>query len=131
MQVFEPRAMATPVYDALTALRNQANQDDTRLKEQKNQAVELYTYLATWGLMRLKAEEKALKQQGKKEVVEKFFACLQTLSKVPGLTGNTSLEVLKTLSPEEYLGLTGLGLSLAQEFSFWASAVYHDINGGN
>jgi hypothetical protein len=27
------------------------------------------------------------------------------------------------------LGLTGLGLVLAQEFSFWATAVYHDIKG--
>jgi hypothetical protein len=26
-------------------------------------------------------------------------------------------------------GLTGLGLNLAQEFSFWANAIYHDIKG--
>jgi hypothetical protein len=30
---------------------------------------------------------------------------------------------------EEYLGLTGLGLALAQEFSFWTTAIYHDVKG--
>jgi hypothetical protein len=30
---------------------------------------------------------------------------------------------------EGYLGLTGIGLAIAQEFSFWANAVYHDISG--
>lgn len=130
MQIFEPRMMSTPVHNALSELRLKHNGNEARLKEQKNQAVELYTYLATWGLMRLKAEEKALKQEGKKQVVEKFFLCLQEISKVDKLAEDSGLDVIKNLSSEEYLGLTGLGLSLAQEFSFWAEAVYYDIKGG-
>jgi hypothetical protein len=126
---FDPRTIATPVYEALNSLRSQPNQDDTRLKEQKNQAVELYTYLSTWGMMRLKAEEKALNQEGKKQVVRKYFECLQQLSDVENIVGNDGLNVLKNLSTDEYLGLTGLGLAVAQEFSFWASAVYWDIKG--
>ncbi|KJH70763.1 hypothetical protein [Aliterella atlantica] len=125
--IFDPRTIATPVYNALSELRSQPNQDDTRLKEQKNQAIELYTYLSTWGMMRLKAEEKALSQEGKKQVVKKFFECLQELSLVNNLAGNNGLNHLKNLSTDDYLGLTGLGLSLAQEFSFWATAVYHDV----
>lgn len=126
---FDPRAIATPVYEALDGLRNQPNQDEPRLKEQKNQAVELYTYLSTWGMMRLKAEEKALSQEGKKQVVKKYFECLQQLSGIGNLAANDGLNVLKNLSTDDYLGLTGLGLALAQEFSFWASAVYWDIKG--
>lgn len=126
---FDPRTIGKPVYEALDGLRNQPNQDETRLKEQKNQAIELYTYLSTWGMMRLKAEEKALSQEGKKQVVKKYFECLQQLSGISNLDGNDSLNVLKNLSTDEYLGLTGLGLALAQEFSFWASAVYWDIKG--
>jgi hypothetical protein len=126
---FDPRTIGKPVYVALSQLRSQPNQDDTRLKEQKNQAVELYTYLSTWGMMRLKAEENALSQEGKKQVVRKYFACLQALSEVPNLSGAVGLETLKNLETDEYLGLTGLGLVLAQEFSFWATAVYHDIKG--
>jgi hypothetical protein len=126
---FDPRTIATPVYEALSSLRSQPNQDDTHLKEQKNQAVELYTYLSTWGMMRLKAEEKALNQEGKKQVVKKYFECLQQLSDVKNLAGDDGLNVLKNLSTDEYLGLTGLGLALAQEFSFWASAVYLGIEG--
>ncbi|MEG4803589.1 hypothetical protein QUB63_30890 [Microcoleus sp. ARI1-B5] len=126
---FDPRTIATPVYEALSQLRSQPNQDDTRLKEQKNQAVELYTYLSTWGMMRLKAEEQALSQEGKKQVVKKYFECLQELSGIPNLAGNSGLNVIKKLSTDEYLGVTGLGLALAQEFSFWATAVYHDISG--
>jgi hypothetical protein len=129
MMTFDPRTIATPVYEALSSLRSQPNQDDTRLKEQKNQAVELYTYLSTWGMMRLKAEEKALNQEGKKQVVKKYFECLQQLSDVKNLAGDDGLNVLKNLSTDEYLGLTGLGLALAQEFSFWASAVYLGIEG--
>ena len=65
MTIFEPRAFAKPVYQALTELSSNANNNTERLQEQKNQAIELYTYLATWGLMRLKAEEKALSQDDK------------------------------------------------------------------
>ena len=135
VEIFDPRTIATPVYEALTQLRAQPNQNDSRLKEQKNQAVELYTYLSTWGMMRLKAEEKALWQpgkstgKGKHEVVEKFFECLEKLSDTPDLAGDNGLKTIKELDTESYLGLTGLGLALAQEFSFWATAIYHDIKG--
>lgn len=126
---FDPRTMGKPVYEALSQLRAQPNQDDTRLKEQKNQAVELYTYLSTWGMLRLKAEENALSQEGKKQVVQSFFDCLQTISEVPNLVGNEGLKTLKDLDTDEYLGLMGLGLALSQEFGFWAAAVYYDIKG--
>lgn len=127
---FDPRTIGKPVYTALNELRSQSS-DNTRLKEQKNQAVELYTYLSTWGMMRLKAEEEAISKdkQGKKQVVKKFFECLQQLSQVENLSGNAGLNTLQGLDVDEYLGLTGLGLVLAQEFSFWATAIYHDITG--
>jgi hypothetical protein len=126
---FDPRSLGTPVYEALDTLKSQTRQDTTILKEQKSQAVELYTYLSTWGMLRLKAEEMALSQEGKKQVVRKYFECLQSLSGVANLANPTGLNTLKNLSTEEYLGLTGLGLAIAQEFSFWASAVYHDVSG--
>lgn len=125
---FDPRTISTPVYDTLSNLRSQNNQDNTRLKEQKNQAIEIYTYLSTWGMMRLKAEEKALSQEGKKQVVKEYFKCLANLSGID-LDQDNGLSVLKELNIDEYLGLTGLGLQLAEEFSFWANAIYHDIKG--
>ena len=124
---FDPRTITTPVYQALSELRVHT-QDNTRLKEQKNQAVELYTYLSTWGMMRLKAEEKALSQPGKQQVVKKYFECLKTLTQID-LASDCGLDTLKNLNTDEYLGLTGLGLEIAQEFSFWATAVYHDVKG--
>ncbi|TVP59919.1 MAG: hypothetical protein EA343_18650 [Nodularia sp. (in: Bacteria)] len=128
---FDPRTIATPIYDALNNLRSLPNQDDTRLKQQKSQAVELYTYLSTWGMMRLKAEEMALDKnmEGKKQVVKKFFECLEELSGIKNLANHQGLTTLKNLGTDEYLGLTGLGLALAQEFSFWATAVYTGIEG--
>lgn len=126
---FDPRTISTPVYEALSGLRSQHNGDNARLKEQKNQAVEIYTYLSTWGLMRLKAEEQALSQDGKKDVVRKYFDCLQTLSGTSSLAGSNGLSAIKNLDCDRYLGLTGLALELAQEFSFWANAVYHDVKG--
>jgi hypothetical protein len=138
--MFDPRTIVEPVYEALDSLRKEQEKSEKnldrlkeRLKEQKNQAIELYTYLSTWGLMRLKAEEKAISpdKPGKKEVVLKYFECLGKLSGVEKLSEDEGLKVLKqkNLSTEEYLGLTGLGLTLAQEFSFWAAAVYWDIKG--
>ncbi|MEB3360323.1 MAG: hypothetical protein VKK04_26605 [Synechococcales bacterium] len=130
---FDPRAISTPVYEALIALRAQPKQNGSQpkehLKEQKNQAVELYTYLSTWGLMRLKAEETALSQEGKQQVVKKYFECLEKIAEKQNLSGSQGLTTLKNLETDEYLGLTGLGLAIAQEFSFWATAVYHDIKG--
>lgn len=160
--VFDPRAIGDEVYTTLTELRQpydrgwkEAKSDKEkklyrdRLKEQKNQAVELYTYLSTWGLMRLKAEEMALdkskpgdrpltlkqkaekSQEGKREMIIGFFKCLATLSELQQLDTPQGLQVLKqtNLSTDAYLGLTGLGLAIAREFSFWATAVYHDISG--
>jgi hypothetical protein len=128
---FDPRTIATPTYDALNNLHSLPNQDETRLKQQKSQAVELYTYLSTWGMMRLKAEEMALPDgmMGKRQVVQKFFECLQTISGKQNLSGQQGLTTLKNLNTDEYLGITGLGLALAQEFSFWATAIYWDIKG--
>jgi len=128
--------MGTPVYEALNELRNEqeSNQRDLakrkeRLKEQKNQAVELYTYLSTWGLLRLKAEEKALSQDGKKDVVKAFFTCLDQITGRKDIAGASGLQALTGLDTDDYLGLTGLSLALAQEFSFWANTVYFDIKG--
>ena len=129
--VFDPRTIATPVYEALAELRQQNNSNQSRLKEQKSQAVELYTYLSTWVMMRLKAEEQALTQDGKKDVVIKYFDCLQRLSGIQNLSNNPGLQTLIAMDTDEYLGITGLGLAIAQEFSFWATAVYHDIKGEN
>lgn len=136
MEVLDPRAIATPVYKALIELRGDRSKDDPIVKQQKGQAVELYTYLSTWGLLRLKAEEKALeKQEGKKAVVKKFFECLQELWGNPdkSIVGENGLETLTdpAFSVEDYLGLTGLGLKIAQEFSFWATAVYVGVEGEN
>lgn len=175
----DPRSMSVPVYKALSELRKpydrewqrleaaKATQSGTEkdklereqkiyyshLKEQKNQAVELYTYLATWGLMRFKAEEIALdktklgesrpttlekkaetSQYGKRETISAYFCCLEELAQSQNMTGISSpngLEAIKSLDPEEYLGLSGLALRLAQEFGFWANAIYHDISGEN
>lgn len=129
IMTFDPRTIATPVYEALQDLRISFNDNNARLKEQKSQAVELYTYLATWGMMRLKAEEQALSQDGKKDVVKKYFQCLSELSDTQNLATSQGLESIKNMETDDYLGLTGLGLELAQEFSFWANAIYHDITG--
>lgn len=133
MVTFDPRTISSPVYDALKNLRTNTT-DNTKLKEQKNQAIELYTYLATWGLMRLKAEEKALDKEGQKlkgklEVVKKYFECLELISSQQYLAGDNGLNTIKNLSADDYLGLTGLGLQLANEFAFWANAIYHDVTG--
>lgn len=129
METFDPRTLAKPVYESLRQLRAQTR-DQEKLKEQKNQTVELYTYLSTWGLLRLKAEEDALNQEGKKQVVKEFFDCLEEISVQKGIANSNGLDRLMQLGVEEYLGLTGLGLALAQEFGFWAMAIYHDIKGG-
>ena len=130
MMTFDPRTLAKPVYKSLTELKGTTRDRDT-LKEQKNQAVELYTYISTWGLLRLKAEEDALSQEGKKQVVRTFFQCLQEISGQQHLANRQGLDTLQRLAVEEYLGLTGLGLAIAQEFSFWATAIYHDETGGD
>lgn len=159
VEIFDPRGLADPVYQTLSKLRDEYDQKlnegviskdqrDSHLKEQKNQAVELYTYLSTWGLMRLKAEEIALNkdnvtkkygdfdnlkkrikasQYGKVEIVKEFFNCLQEL--VPNSQNKLELKQLSKMDVDEYLGMMGLGLAIAQEFSFWATAIYYDIKG--
>jgi hypothetical protein len=132
MMTFDPRTIGKPVYEALSSLRDRHEGNNTRLKEQKSQAAELYTYLSTWGMMRLKAEEQALSQDGKKDVVKKYFSCLDSLLAEAGvaiLSGDDGLKKLIKMEAEEYLGITSLGLALAQEFSFWTTAIYHDVTG--
>lgn len=132
---FDPRTIATEVYNHLSALRGNLDKENKVVKQQKSQATELYTYLSTWGLLRLKAEEEALKEQeGKQQVVQAFFQCLGHLSSEQSekFKGQEGLKVLanpKETSADEYLGLTGLGLVIAQEFSFWATAIYADVKG--
>jgi hypothetical protein len=134
---FDPRTIGKPVYRNLTQIRHDQETNQTagdsekteRIKQQKNQAVELYTYLSTWGLLRLKAEQRALSQDGKKDVVEIFFAVLGEISGRNDLNEDSGLDVLIGLDVDEYLGLTGLGLLLAKEFSFWANTVYFDVKG--
>jgi hypothetical protein len=58
-----------------------------------------------------------------------YKSILQAISEKQNLSGQQGLETLKKLDTDEYLGLTGLGLALAQEFSFWATAIYSDIKG--
>jgi hypothetical protein len=159
--IFDPRTLTQPAYITLRDLRKNYTQAleakninqqeyEKHLKEQKNQAVELYTYIATWGLMRLKGEEIALdkwnpqrsptirerattNQEGKREVIECFFKCLEEIAHVPNLIGEAGIETLTTQQTNinKYLGLTSLALKMAQEFSFWADSVYHDIKSGD
>ena len=156
--VFDPRTISKPAYEHLYRLRDlyetalstgQINEAQLRkhLQEQKSEAVQLYSYISTWGLMRLKGEEISLdqwdnenpptlhqratkSQEGRREIIEAFFNCLQEISTTNHLSGNPGLETLIDRNHNDYLGLTGLALTLAQEFSFWADAVYHDIRTG-
>ncbi|REJ41927.1 MAG: hypothetical protein DWQ54_13505 [Microcystis flos-aquae TF09] len=129
---FDPRTISNPVFTALQELSS-ATADNSRRKEQKNQAIELYTYLSTWGMMRLKAEETAISKdkEGKREVVKIYFECLEEISNNRNIANPQGLDTLKKLSTDDYLGLTGLGLEIAQEFSFWANAIYSDVESGD
>ncbi|ALB39666.1 hypothetical protein AA650_03585 [Anabaena sp. WA102] len=135
MLTYDPRTISTHVYQSLSNLQqdtiNQAAQ-----KEQKSQAVELYTYIATWGLLRLKAEEFALSQNSKKDVVKCFFQILGKIAfpekpdhflERQGLNNLTKRGDSESFNASEYLGLTGLALQIAREFAFWAEAVYPDV----
>jgi len=130
---FDPRSIGKLVYEALRGLRGNLLKDDPLVKRQKSQAVELYTYLSTWGMMRLKAEEMAMQEKkemkGRVQVIQKFFKCLEELSSTKNLANPQGLATLKDLPVSEYLGLTGLGLAIAREFSFWTTAVYNDVTG--
>jgi len=140
------KEIPTAAYEALNACRQDAGKNSDRLedageqvrdrlKAQKNQATELYNYLATWGLLRLMAEELAIDngqaqkkaaKQGRKEVMKKFFEKLEEIS-----GQRQDLKTVSGLSGDQYLALSGLALMLSKEFGFWANAVYHDIQGGS
>lgn len=122
MTQYDPRSLSTPVYTALSQLKTDTPELAAQ-KEQKNQAVELYTYLSTWGLLRLKAEETALQSQAQKQkVVKKFF---HVLAKVMEKSENEfTINYLTGLPASDYLGVTGIALQLAREFSFWAESIY-------
>jgi len=84
-------------------------------------------------MMRLKAEETAISKdkEGKREVVKIYFECLEEISNNRNIANPQGLDTLKKLSTDDYLGLTGLGLEIAQEFSFWANAIYPDVESGD
>ena len=132
---FQPAKFGKVAYTALQHLRTEYEQHEPKSKHKEtfqeiwSQSVEIYTYLSTWGILRLKAEQTALeKQPVKQKVVEVFFQCLQELEPVQGkdfsVANPAGLNNLKGLETTDYLGVTGLALALAQEFSFWANAVY-------
>lgn len=137
MLTYDPRTVSTQVYEALKRVRDASANSPDALKEQKVQAVGLYTYAATWGILRLKAEEYALQNQANKQkIVQCFF---QVLGKIaypgqPNQMGKQGLENLSNqqrLSASEYIGLTGLSLQIAREFAFWAEALYPKENKTN
>jgi len=64
-------------------------------------------------------------------VVNEFFDCLQQVLGQQQLVNRQGLTTLTALEFEDYLGLTGLNLAIAQEFRFWTTAIYHDVRGGD
>ncbi|MGB3401198.1 MAG: hypothetical protein WBA77_00745 [Microcoleaceae cyanobacterium] len=79
MLIYDPRSISMKVYQNLTELKNNTP-DTAQQKEQRTQIFELYSYVATWGLLRLKAEEVALNQESKQEVVKCFFKTLEQVA---------------------------------------------------
>ncbi|MBL1208380.1 hypothetical protein [Geminocystis sp. GBBB08] len=126
---YDPRSISSKVYHNLQNLKDQTP-TATDQQEQKSQSVELYNYVATWGLFRLKAEQKALNQEQKKKVVKCFFETLEQIAFPDNnnqqLSSNSGLNYLSspTMNTSKYLGLTGLALQVAREFAFWAEAIY-------
>jgi hypothetical protein len=125
---YDPRKISIKVYTNLKEVKG-STQESKHHDEQKSQAVELYTYISTWGLMRLKGEDPALVNQAQKQKVVRCF--FKTLGKLvfpndnPNpLEGTAGLEKLTQMSASEYLGLTGVALQVAREFSFWAESLY-------
>jgi hypothetical protein len=138
MVSFDPRTLNKHAFDSLTCLRKKYQEKfpdfekaKKGLKDQKKQAQELYTYISTWGLMRLKAEEKAIskEQEERRKVIQSFFKHLQELAGRNDLVGDDALTKLVGLPCDEYLGLMGLAIALANEFGFWANAIYQEIKG--
>ncbi|MBJ7901403.1 MAG: hypothetical protein GC158_16105 [Cyanobacteria bacterium RI_101] len=138
MVSFDSRSLSKSAFESLTHLRKDYQKlipdfekAKKGLKDQKNQAQELYVYISTWGLLRLKAEEKAISkdQEQRRLVVKSFFKHLQKLADRNDLAGDDDLKNIVGLPANDYLGLTGLAIELANEFGFWANAIYHDIQG--
>ena len=136
---YDPRTISTNVYQKLKTVKDStqdSNDDEKQTKhdKQRSQAIELYTYIATWGLLRLKGEETALRNEPEKQkVVACFFEALgklvfpssnPNLSSPNPLTGNAGLTKLMGMDASEYLGITGVALQVAREFSFWAESLY-------
>lgn len=134
MLTYDPRTVSTQVYEALKHVRDASANSPDVLKEQKVQAVGLYAYAATWGILRLKAEESALQNQANKQrIIRCFFQVLEKIAypEQPNHLGKQGLENLanqQRLSASEYLGLIGLSLQIAREFAFWAEALYPKEN---
>jgi hypothetical protein len=130
MTNYDPRTISTKVYNNLKTVKDKTSKTEDHDK-QKSQAVELYTFVATWGLLRLTGEIPALSNERQKQaVVECFFRTLGELAfaeETPNPLAETSrIEKLthSNMTASEYLGLTGFALKVAQEFSFWAEALY-------
>jgi hypothetical protein len=130
MTNYDPRTISTKVYTNLKTVKDRTSESKDHDK-QKTQAVELYTFVATWGLLRLAGEVPALSNERQKQaVVECFFKTLGELAfagENPNpLLGTSRIETLTqpNMTASDYLGLTGVGLKVAQEFSFWAEALY-------
>ena len=130
MTNYDPRTISTKVYTNLKTVKDRTSESKDHDK-QKSQAVELYTFVATWGLLRLAGEIPALSNEKQKQaVVECFFKTLGELAfaeeKPNPLAGTSRIEKLThpNMTASDYLGLTGVGLKVAQEFSFWAEALY-------
>lgn len=131
MLTLDPRSISNKVYSNLNQLKGKTSLSADR-KEQKGQAVELYNYLATWGLLRLKAEEITLRSKPQKQaVINYFFQTLEEIAFQSNESNSSSspkksitVDFLSSQEPSEYLGLTGLSLQIAREFAFWSQAVY-------
>ena len=130
MTNYDPRTISTKVYNNLKTVKDTTLRPEDHDK-QKSQAVELYTFVATWGLLRLAGEIPALSNERQKQaVVESFFRTLGELAfaeENPNpLAGTSRIDKLThaNMTASEYLGLTGFALKVAQEFSFWAEALY-------
>ena len=85
------------------------------------------------GSIKLKGEELALSKKPNKQVIIKcFFKILGELAfpnEKPNPLVAVELGIDRLSNPDKtdastYLGLTGLALQVAREFSFWAEALY-------
>lgn len=125
---YDLRTISTKVYTNLSEVKKKKTKKEEHDK-QRGQALELYTSVATWGLLRLAGEEAALSNEVEKQaVVRCFFETLGELAfpdeKPNPLVGASRISKLTQMNAAEYLGLTGFALQLAREFSFWTEALY-------